>query len=142
MRFVVLGNGIAGNTAAEVIRQIDGEAEIRLVSDEKHSFYTACALPHYLAGDLKKRGLFVKTRPDYRSDRMKLSFGHRVVSLNTADKRLNLEDGTIDYDRLVIATGSRPFLPPIEGIKLPGVRTFKYLDDAGPILSRASPRRR
>jgi NADH oxidase (H2O2-forming) len=130
LRFVVIGNGIAGNTAAGVIRQVDREAAITLVSEEKHSFYTACALPHYVAGDLKQRDLFVKTRPDYRKDGLGVRFGHRVVSLRPQDRTVLLEGGSVDYDRLIIATGSRPFLPPLEGIKLPGVYTFKYLDDA------------
>jgi NADH oxidase (H2O2-forming) len=130
LRFLIIGNGIAGNTAAGMIRHLDATSEITIVSDEKHSFYTACALPHYLAGDLKKRGLFVKTRPDYRKDRISLRFGCRVVSLHPKDKQVLLEGEQLDYDRLIIATGSRPFLPPIEGIKLPGVCTFKYLDDA------------
>ena len=68
-----------------------------------------------------------------------MRFGHRVVSLRPQDRTVLLEGGSVDYDRLIIATGSRPFLPPFEGIKLPGVYTFKYLDDAVRIV-QALPR--
>ena len=130
MKFVVIGNGIAGNTAAGSIRALDREAEITMISDQVHSFYSACALPRYLAGDLNKRGLFVKNRKDYHKDRVRLLFGQKVVALDVAGKKVVLEKASLDYDRLIVATGSRPLLPPIEGVKLPGVYTFKYLDDA------------
>jgi len=130
MRFVVVGNGIAGNTAADRIRELDREAEITIVSDQVHSFYTACALPHYLAGDLGRRGLFVKARDDYRKAGMRLVFGRRVVSISTQEKKVMLEGTSVEYDRLILAMGSRPIVPPIDGIQLPGVSTFKYLDDA------------
>jgi NADH oxidase (H2O2-forming) len=130
MRFVVVGNGIAGNTAADKIREMDREAEITIISDQAHSFYSACALPHYLAGDLGKRGVFIKTREDYRENGVRVLLGRRVVSISTGEKKVILEAASIDYDRLLLATGSRPLVPPIEGIGLPGVSTFKYLDDA------------
>ncbi|OGO36960.1 MAG: hypothetical protein A2147_09800 [Chloroflexi bacterium RBG_16_57_8] len=163
MRFVIIGNGVAGNTAASTIRKLDSQAEITIVTDQVNSFYTACALPHYLAGELKKRGLFVKTREDYRKERVKLAAGRKVLSIVPADKKVTLEKkepqarspvppdpgslrengGTgvpacetvsLDYDRLIIAAGSRPSMPPIEGVGLTGVHTFKYLDDAVQVL--------
>jgi len=136
LRFVIIGNGVAGNTAASTIRKLDSQAEITIVTDQVNSFYTACALPHYLAGELKKRGLFVKTREDYRKERVKLAAGRKVLSIVPADKKVTLEKkepqarspvppdpgslrengGTgvpacetvsLDYDRLIIAAGSQ-----------------------------------
>ncbi len=133
MRFVVIGNGIAGNTAAEKVRELDPRAEITMVSDESESFYTACALPHYLSGDIKRNALFVKRRRDYQSHRIKPVFGCRVVALDTANKKVIFDGGSLDYDRLVLATGARPLVPPIEGVQLPGVCTFKYIGDAARI---------
>jgi len=139
MKYVVIGNGIAGNTAAATIRQLDQSGEITLVSDQLHSFYSACALPHYLAGELKKRGLYVKTRKDYHKDGLKLAFGEKVISLDTGAKNVVLEKAALNYDKLIIASGSRPLIPPIDGVRLPGVYTFKYLDDAVGI-ARAIPK--
>ena len=135
MKFAIIGNGIAGNTAAATIRRIRDDAEITMVSSETHPFYTACALPHYLAGELKKRGLFVKTRDDYHKERITLINGREVIAIDPNEKRLSLDNERLDFDRLIIATGSRPLLPPIEGIKLNGVHTFKYINDATEILA-------
>ena len=130
MRYVIIGNGIAGNTAAEKLRDLDPRADITMVSDEAQSFYTACALPHYLSGDIKRNALFVKRRRDYQRDRIKVVFGRRVLALNTVDKKVVFDGDALDYDRLVLAIGARPLVPPIEGAKLPGVCTFKYIADA------------
>ena len=137
LKLVVIGNGIAGNTAAQTVRRLDRDAEITLVSDQSYSFYTACALPHYLAGDLSRRGLFVKTRKTYEKERIRLIAGRKVLSISTDRKTIDLENGAIEYDRLIVASGSRPLVPPIEGVKLPGVHTFKYLDDAAEIKASA-----
>ena len=109
---------------------LDRDAEITMISDQVHSFYSACALPSYLAGDLNKRGLFVKTRKDYQKDKIKLLFGQSVKALDVVAKKVVLDDKALGYDKLILATGSRPLVPPIDGAKLPGVHTFKYLDDA------------
>ncbi len=58
MKVIVLGNGVAGNTAASTIRQLNKQAEITIVSEETFPEYSACALPHYISGEHSRRGFF------------------------------------------------------------------------------------
>src|SRR3989304_6359271 len=53
-----------------------------------------------------------------------------IISIDAPNKKIALENKTLDYDKLVLATGARPLMPPIDGIKLPGVYSFKWFDDA------------
>ena len=68
MKVVIIGNGIAGNTAGATIRRLDTQADITLISEEIYPHYSACALPQYLAGELKRPKLFLRARSDYRRE--------------------------------------------------------------------------
>lgn len=134
MKVIVIGNGVAGNVASSTIRRLDSHAEIVIVSEERHPEYSACALPHYLAGDLERQRLFLKTSKDYNREGIKTIFGQKVVAISPEDKRVFLDSKSLAYDKLVVATGSRPLIPPIRGIDLEGVFPLKSLNDADQIL--------
>ncbi len=134
MKVIIIGNGVAGNTAGSTIRHLDSQADITIISEEIYPEYSPCALPYYLAGELEKQRLFLKTSKDYSREGIKTIFGQRVVAINPEDKRISLDSRSLAYDKLVIATGSRPMVPPIKGIDLDGVFPLKSLDDADQIL--------
>ncbi len=135
MKVIVLGNGVAGNTASSTIRHIDGQADITVISEEAHPEYSACALPHYLAGELGRQKLFLKTKKDYSRERIKTVFGQKVIRISPEEKKVFFDTSSLAYDKLIVATGSRPIIPPIEGINLGGVFTLKSLDDADQIFN-------
>jgi NADH oxidase (H2O2-forming) len=134
MRVVILGNGVAGNSASSVIRRFDSLAEITIVSQESYPEYSACALPHYIAGDISRKKLFLKTAKDYRIEKTKTIFGQEVTGIEPEHRRISIDGTGLQYDKLIIATGSKPIVPPVNGIGLNGVFTLKTLHDADKVL--------
>ncbi|MFC1979959.1 NAD(P)/FAD-dependent oxidoreductase [Chloroflexota bacterium] len=134
MKVIVIGNGVAGNTAGSTIRHLDSQADITLLSEETHPEYSACALPYYLSGELKRQKLFIRTGKDYSREGIKTIFGRRVIEINPEYKNVLLDSRSLAYDKLIIATGSKPLVLPIQGIDLDGVFPLKSLDNADHIL--------
>jgi len=135
MVIIVLGNGVAGNTASSTIRQLDSQADITIISEETFPEYTACALPHYIAGEFEREQLFLRTEKGYSDEKVKTIFGQKVTGISPENKQISLGSQSLSYDKLIIATGSTPFKPPIPGIDLDGVFTLKSPGDADQILS-------
>ncbi len=134
MKVIIIGNGVAGNTASSTIRHLDSQAEITLVSEEIYPEYSPCALPYYLAGEMERQRLFLRTGKDYSREGIKTIFGQRVVAINHEDKKVFLDSKSLAYDKLIIATGGKPIMPPIKGIDLDGVFPLKSLDNADRIF--------
>jgi NADH oxidase (H2O2-forming) len=129
-RFVVVGNGIAGVSAACTIRRYNKEAKIMIVSKEPHPTYSPCMLPNYLSGEISRKRVFVRELSDYSKDHIQLILSEKAISIDIGRKNVILQAGSIGYDKLIIATGSKPTLPPIKGINRKGVFTFKTIGDA------------
>src|SRR3990172_7813283 len=134
MKVIILGNGVAGNTAASTIRQLDKEAGITIISEETFPEYSACALPHYISGEHSRRRLFLRTKKDYTQEKIKAILGQKVTAIHPETKEIELDGKNLSYDKLIIATGSRPVIPPIPGVNLNGVFTLKSPGDADRII--------
>jgi len=138
MKHVILGNGPAGVIAAETIRKHAPRDEILLIGDEPEPPYSRMAIPYVLAGSIGEEGTYLRKGKDH--------FVAQNITLRTGraksvDKRaVLLDDGTtLAFDRLLIATGSSPAKPPVEGIDLPGVHPCWTLADARKIMVLAKP---
>jgi NADH oxidase (H2O2-forming) len=129
-RFVVVGNGITGVSAACTIRKYNKEAKIMIVSKEPHPTYSACLLPNYLSGEISREKIFVRELSDYAKDHIDLIPSEKALSVDIERKNVVLQTGSIGYDKLIIATGSKPTLPSIKGIHRKGVFAFKSIEDA------------
>ena len=130
MRFVIVGNGIAGISAAHTIRMISSNALITMVSDEAEPAYSACVLPDYVSGEIRREKVVIKTFPEYSRDGIGLVSPQKVVGMSVEEKRVILENEILPYDRLIIATGSKPVVPPAITTDRSGIFTFKSLKDA------------
>ncbi len=137
-RIVILGNGVAGNTALEAIRGSGASPEVVLLSEEPHPEYSACVLPHYFSGSLPRKRVFLKSLKDYRGVRTRL--GERVRGIDPHRSRVFLEKGSLFYDRLIIAAGGEPVKPSFGGTEAKGIYPLKTLRDADR-LARVQPRR-
>lgn len=135
MQFVVLGNGIAGITAASTIRRLKKEASVTIVTKEPYPAYSACILPNYLSGETDKKGVFIKDLADYSRDNINLILSQKAVAIDVDPRNVLLESESIKYDKLIVSTGSQPIMPPIKGIDKKGVFTFKSLDDVDNICN-------
>jgi len=132
-RFIVLGNGIAGISAAQAIRRLDKEANITIISEEVHPAYSPCVLPDYISGKISRERVFVRTFPDYSKENIELITSVKAIALDPDRKRIILKAGSAAYDKLIVATGSKPIIPPIHGTNRKGVFTFKSIEDGDSI---------
>ncbi len=128
---VIIGNGIAGNSAISAIRKFNRDATITLISEEPLPLYSPCVLSKkYLSEEMRREEVFLKTFEDYRKEGAEVILGQKAVQIDTQSKKVCLEAGCIGYDKLIIATGARVIAPPIEGVDRDGVLNLKSLEDA------------
>ena len=136
--YVVVGNGIAGTTAAENIRKQDMEGSITIVTEEDVPFYYRIRLNEYLSGDMTEEELIGKGEEWYRGHNITLKLNTRVSGAVPGEKILFTTDNErIGYDRLLLATGSHSFIPPIKGSDKKGVFALRSVQDARDISSWA-----
>ena len=139
-RYLILGAGAAGVTAAEVLRKNDPAAAITLVNGEDEPPYARMAIPYVLSGKIGTTGTFLRHDPaHYEKLGVTLAKG-RAVALDAKARTVRLDNGQqLPYDRLLIATGSHPTREAVPGIDLPGVHTCWTLADARAIVDRIKP---
>lgn len=136
MHVVIIGNGVAGNTAASAIRAVSKEIPITMISQEPFPEYSACVLSKkYISGEMRRDEVFLKNFTDYSKENIRTLFGQKARGLDIGNKKVLLESESISYDKVIIATGGKPMVPPIEGIDKKGIFTLKSLEDADRIYS-------
>lgn len=136
-KIVIIGGGIAGLSAAEEIRNNSKDAEITIVSMEQHLPYYRVNLTKYLAGQSDRESLGIYPESWYREKNINLVLGKKVVKIIKDANQVELEDGSlISYDRLILANGAVPFIPPIPGRELKNVLGVRAVEDVDFILER------
>jgi 3-phenylpropionate/trans-cinnamate dioxygenase ferredoxin reductase subunit len=138
-RYVVLGNGIAGQTAAEELRKLDGEASIVMIAAERHPLYNRVALPRYLRGQVRREKVFMRTVEDYVKHNLEIHFETWATEVDVAGKIVRTNRGQeFPYDALLVATGGRPKPPPWPGCDdVSQTIGFQTLDDTDAIIEKA-----
>ena len=138
MKHIIIGAGPAGVTAGETIRNLDGSAEITLISHEPEIPYSRMALPYLIKKTIEEDGTRIRVSNSHFDDQNIEVLSATVTAVNPEDKQIALADGqTLSYDKLLIATGGTPLTPPIEGIDLPGVFPCWTIENARQIMARA-----
>ncbi|MBS3916746.1 MAG: NAD(P)/FAD-dependent oxidoreductase [Sulfuritalea sp.] len=138
MKHLIIGNGPAGVVAAETLRKADPKTEITLVGDEPEPPYSRMAIPYLLMGNIGESGTHLrKEKGHFDTLGIKLVSG-RAAAVDAKARKVKLADGkSLDFDRLLIATGSHPLKPPISGMDAPNVHTCWTLEDARAIVKLA-----
>ena len=143
---VVVGNGMAGARAVEEILERGGGARFRITmfGDEPYGNYNRIMLSHVLAGE-ESDEIYLNPLDWYTDNDITLHAGVRIVRIDRFSQKVYGNDGTIEaYDKLIIATGSRTFFPPMDGMwvddktLMPGVFGFRTLDDTTAMLDHAA----
>jgi NAD(P)H-nitrite reductase large subunit len=138
-RYVILGNGIAGQTAAEELRKLDAGASIVMIAAERHPLYNRVALPRYLRGQVRREKVFMRTVEDYARQNLDIHFETWATEVDLANRVVRTNrDQEFAYDALLIATGGRPKPPPWPGSdEVSQTIGFQTLDDTDAIIEKA-----
>jgi nitrite reductase (NADH) large subunit len=129
--YAIIGNGVAGTTAAENIRKMDKGGNITIVTDEDLPFYYRLRLNEYVSGDITEQNLIAKGDQWYRDQNIDLKLMTRIVRAELREKVIFTENNErLSYDCLLIATGSHSFIPPIKGSEKTGVFALRTIKDA------------
>jgi len=140
MHHVIIGAGPAGVVAAENLRKLDPTAKISIYGAERETPYSRMAIPYYLIDKVPEEGTHLR-KNDRHFDLLNIDvYQQRVDKVDAASKTLTMEDGSsVNYDKLLIATGSHPVRPPIPGMDLDHVHSCWTLADGRAIAEKAKP---
>lgn len=128
---VIVGGGPAAIEAAASIRATDPVARIRILTDERWRYYARLRLGEVVDGRTEPASLHLRLPAWYDDQRIEVSTAARVEGMDVSSCRVRLANGEwLPYERLLLATGGRPFVPPFPGSDLPGVLTLRAMDDA------------
>ncbi|MFN8469352.1 MAG: FAD-dependent oxidoreductase [Caldilineaceae bacterium] len=130
-RVVIIGNGIAGVTAADHIRRRHPKCEIHLVGRERHHLYNRMGITRLIYGRSAMQGLYLLPEQWYEDFNVTCWLNTQVTAVDSTAQQVTLGTGeTLPYDRLILTTGSQSFVPPIEGFGMPGTFVLRTADDA------------
>lgn len=127
---IIIGSGAAGMTAASSARRTDSEANITVFTEDSDIAYSPCVIPWVIEGKVTWEGMIMHT-PDHYAEKKNITIHTktRVDSVDDSGKTVSAGGKQYKYDSLVIATGSKVFVPPINGTGLNGVFVIKTVED-------------
>ena len=139
MKYVILGNGVAGLHAAETIRREASEdSTVEIFTDEPYLTYSRPKLPQYIAKDISLDDLFLKSQKWFDEKNIKINLKKKALKIDEKKKEIIFEGGaTTNYDRLLIAIGSHSFVLPIKGADHPRIKTLRNIEDANVMMALA-----
>lgn len=139
MKLVLVGNGMAGvRTIEELLKLAPDLYDITVFGAEPHGNYNRILLSPVLAGEMTLPEIMLNDLDWYRDNDITLHAGRKVVKIDRIRRKVLAGDGTeADYDRLLLATGSTPFIPPIPGNDLPGVLAYRDIADTEAMIEAA-----
>ena len=140
MKLVLVGNGMAGmRTLEELLKAAPDMYEITVFGDEPHPNYNRIMLSPVLAGEQTVEQIVLNSRDWYAEHGIALHTGKRVMKIDRRNRFVETSDGTREqYDRLLLATGSKSFILPIPGADLDGVIGFRDIADVGRMIDAAA----
>lgn len=137
-RYLIAGGGVAGVTAAKEIQKLDADAVIDIYSTESYPYYYRPRLWEYIAGRVSAEETIYRPVEWYNEQGFNLHLNTRVNKIDAEKHLALLSDGSeVGYDRLLIASGSSCYVPPIDGVQHAGVFTLRTLADAKEIVAFA-----
>ena len=139
MKYLIVGNGVASVRAIEGIRRIDPDGEITVVSEENSPTYGRPLISYLLAGKIGPERMPLRPITFYEKNNVKMILGAKVVKIDAKAKTVTTADGFgYPYDKLLLATGGVPFVPPLPGKDGSGVYSFTTLANAEVVAEIAS----
>lgn len=137
MKLVIIGGVAAGMSAAAKARRTDPNISIEVFTDEQFISYAGCGLPYFIGNKISSKDkLLARSIEQFMSQNINVTTQTKVIDIHkenktiTAKNLLNGEVTTKSFDKLIIATGARPVMPPIEGIDLNGIFPLRTINDS------------
>ncbi len=144
MKIVIIGAVAAGAKAAAKARRMSKDNEIIVYTEDTHISYSSCGLPYYIEGNFEDyRMLLVRSPEEFEAQNVKINLLHKVIKIIPATQQIlvhNLSDNKVElvnFDKLIIATGANPFIPPIKNVSLPNIFTLRKIEDGINIRAKA-----
>ncbi len=140
MRLVMVGNGMAGvRTLEELLKLAPDLYDITVFGAEPHANYNRILLSPVLAGEMTLEDIMLNDVDWYRDNGIHLHLGKKVVKLDRIARKVIASDGTeTEYDRVLLATGSNPFILPVPGAGLDGVLSYRDIADTNAMIEAAA----
>ena len=136
-KYVIVGASAAGIAAVETIRKVDPAGTITVITEEACAHYSRPMISDLVSGKADLQKMKCKADSFWKENNAEARIGKKAVSLNLIDKIVSLDDGEkIGYEKLLLATGGKPFVPKMEGQDKDGVFTFTSLSDAQTLASK------
>ncbi len=142
-RLIVVGNGMAGMACLNEILKHEPDLDVTVLSEEPYFNYNRILLSSVLAGEKSLDDITLSPEEWYRQHHISLCLGSAASELDVRSKKITTNAGIVlEYDLLLLATGSNPFIPPIDGMKKEGVVTFRNVADTNAILEACKTAKR
>ena len=136
--YIIVGNGVAGNSAAESIRKSDPQGKITMFTREAYHFYYVPALSEFLSGEKQVKDFTIHNENWYEKNRIDLHLRTEVCEILAPERTVVTKSGDrFRYDKLLLACGGNSFVPPIPGSGCAGIFTLRSIADAVAIQERA-----
>jgi NAD(P)H-nitrite reductase large subunit len=130
-KYVVVGASAAGIGAVEAIREVDPVGTIAVISEESCPQYSRPMISDFVSGKADFKKMKCRTDEFWKENNVEALTGKKATALNLTEKTVTLEDGEkVSYEKLLLATGGKPFVPKMEGSDKDGVFTFTTIKDA------------
>ncbi len=137
-KLVIIGAGMASGRVIEQLVDADPDAfEITLFNAEPRGNYNRIMLSPVLSGDKTYEEIITHDDDWYAAHGVTCRFGEHVTRIDRTAKMVEGQNGAVPYDKLILATGSAPFIIPVQGKDLPGVITYRDLDDTNAMIAAA-----
>jgi nitrite reductase (NADH) large subunit len=137
--YIIIGQGIAGATAANTLRKLDPENQVTVITDEIDYLYSRVDLPDIIAGTYEPAAAVLQKAEDFANAGINCLMGERVTAVVPSQKTVDIASGNrLKYDKLLIATGSLPVIPKLSNSDSPGVYSLWTMRQAKAIIAAAA----
>ncbi len=136
-QYAIVGASAAGIGAVEAIRSVDPSGTIAVISEEDCPQYSRPMISDFVSGNATFQRMMCREDDFWKHNKVEALLGRSAINLNLAEKVITLDDGNkVRYEKLLLATGGKPFIPKMEGADKEGVFTFTKIEDAERLLAK------
>lgn len=130
MNIIIIGNGPAGNNTASVIRKLDRNSSITIITDDKYPYYAKPRLPEFIEGKIDLNKLILSKDEWYHNNSINLLLNTSVISIDRNKKIVYTDNNAINYNKLILATGAKANIPRIKTNNTKKIFTLRTINDA------------